>query len=233
MIFLWAIADLLFVCYTGFRAPHYFLQIVPSWGLLSAGFLKAYWFRRQDLPLKRRLIGAAVLFVALLLVLRDGRHQIDAAHKEIEERFRETAMNLNEATAFWIRKNTRPEETICVWGAEADVYFHAKRRVASRYFFTYPLQMPGYDNERRIDEFLQDLRATQPAMIADMSVASDYSLPLFGSKQVRPAYAYDRFDAIREYVRRHYLQSDSPLVRIWIRKDIANRPPLPVEVWSR
>lgn len=58
-----------------------------------------------------------------------------------------------------------PDQSILVWGNYASIYFYSKRRSSSRYFYNYPLLMPGYDNQKRFEEFMSDLKADPPAFV--------------------------------------------------------------------
>ena len=231
----WAALDLAAVCYPGFRNPHYFMQLAPSWTLLTGAWVSRVWFTRREGSTARKVCCLLILFVAAAGLLNAVLHQSRAAKDAIQRRMREQRFTLNEAVAFYIARRTNPDEALCVWGAEPVVYFEARRPVASRYFFTYPLQMPDYDNATRVEQFIEDLDRTRPAFILDLSFESIYAAPLFGSKPLGPRFSYDRFGPIRDYVKRRYVRVESiSKAPVYVRRDLADRGPLrPLEAsWS-
>jgi hypothetical protein len=222
---LWALFDLAGVCYPGYRSPHYFLQIVPSWLLLSAGFLRVVWPLQAGRGVLARWAGAAVLGATAVGLLAAAKAQADEALAAVRERMRERRFNRNEAMSFWVASYTEPDEAVAVWGAEATVNYLSGRCVASRYFFTYPMQMPGYDNERRVAEYLRDLERARPACIVDLSDESEWALPLFGGPKAVPRrFSCDPFDPVRDYVRRNYVHEPAVKVAtVWVRRDLVER----------
>ena len=230
LVAVWAVLDLAGVCYPGFKNPHYFLQVIPSWLLLSGGLIHKVWPTRGERPMRVRWVGILILGAASVWLARVASLQAKAAQRAVKERIRDDQFNRNEALGVWVRKLSEPDEPLCIWGAEATVHFHAARRVASKYFFTYPLQMPDYDNARRVAEFVADLGRSRPAYIIDLSDESDYAAPLFGSRRVPYRFSYSSFGLIRDYVTRHYVRH--PVVKVakvWVRRDLAGR----YEQWMR
>ena len=224
---LWAALDLAAVCYPGFRNPHYFMQLAPSWTLLMGAWVSRVWFTRREGSTARKVGCLLVLLVAAAGLLNAVLHQSRAARDAIQRRMREHKFTLNEAFAFYVGRRTNPDEAICLWGAEPVVYFEARRPVASRYFFTYPLQMPGYDNATRVEQFLEDLDRTRPVYVIDLSLESEYAAPLLGSKPLGPRFSYDRFGPIRDYVAKRYVRVESiTKAPVFVRRDLAKRGPL-------
>jgi len=222
----WAILDMAAVCYPGFANPHYFIQIVPSWLLLGAGLVDWGIRRARGAGWRRCAPGAALMLGLAALLWPGAALQVRVARRVIRTRMSGVDAfepSLNEAVAWSIEKNTLPGDSICVWGMEPVVHFLARRRPATRYFFTYPLQMPGYDNQRRIAEYVADLEASRPVLIVELSGASEYGLPLFGARQVEQRFSYDRFDPIRRYVKEHYVPLRIRLgTHWWMRADRAS-----------
>ena len=229
LLSLWALLDLAAVCYPGFRNPHYFLQIVPAWTLLGAALGAHLWSSRSRGTPQRRCACAVLLLAAALALLNAAVHQTQAAGLAIEKRMRRDEFTLNEAISYYMQRRTRPNETICIWGAEADVYFIAQRQIASRYFFIYPLQMPDYRNAARVAQYVEDLKRANPVYIVDLSAESDYAVPLFGEKKVPPHFAYHAFQPIRDYVRERYVRRRQVKVApFYVRRDAGNRSPAPM-----
>jgi hypothetical protein len=77
-----------------------------------------------------------------------------------------------------IRASTDSEESVLIWGAETQVLVLSGRRAPSRYVYLYPLLTVGYGTEERLEEFLQELCASPPALIIDTSATNPVIPPL-------------------------------------------------------
>jgi hypothetical protein len=83
------------------------------------------------------------------------------------------------AAAAYVDANTRPADTVLVWGSHAEVLFLAERRSPSRYVYQYAaLATRGYATPARVAEFLADLQRARPALILDASRESFVTPPL-------------------------------------------------------
>ena len=70
LVGVWAVIDLLAACYPGFRNEHYFLQVAPSWMLLTGGLLRMLWPRRRDISGAARAAGWTAVLCGLALLVR-------------------------------------------------------------------------------------------------------------------------------------------------------------------
>ena len=68
--------------------------------------------------------------------------------------------------AAYVQRNTRPDETILVWGKDTTyVYFTAGRKAPSRYFYQAALELEAYNREYgAAAELLRDLQQRPPAL---------------------------------------------------------------------
>ena len=66
-----------------------------------------------------------------------------------------------------LRDATEPDDTILVWGAETQLHLLSERDSPTRFFYQYPLALPGYADSRIFDEFTSDVRRAAPALIID------------------------------------------------------------------
>jgi hypothetical protein len=83
------------------------------------------------------------------------------------------------AAAAYVAANTRPDDTVLVWGSHAEVLFLAGRRSPTRYVYQYAaLATRGYATPSRVDELLADLQHARPALILDTSSESFVTPPL-------------------------------------------------------
>jgi hypothetical protein len=79
----------------------------------------------------------------------------------------------------YIAANTRPDDTVLIWGSHAEVLFLAGRRSPTRYVYQYAaLATRGYATPARVEEFLADLQRARPVLILDASSESFVTPPL-------------------------------------------------------
>jgi hypothetical protein len=83
------------------------------------------------------------------------------------------------AAAAYVAANTRPSDTVLIWGSHSEVLFLAGRRSPTRYVYQYAaLATRGYATVDRVNEFLSDLQRAKPALILDASSESFVTPPL-------------------------------------------------------
>jgi hypothetical protein len=81
--------------------------------------------------------------------------------------------------AAFVAANTRPDETVLIWGSHTEVLFLAGRRSPTRYVYQYAaLSTRGYATPARTLELLADLQRARPALIVDASADSFVTPPL-------------------------------------------------------
>jgi hypothetical protein len=66
----------------------------------------------------------------------------------------------------YVRENTRPDETILVWGKPSTyVYFSAQRNAPTRYFYQAPVYQADYNTDYHISaSILRDLQLDPPRL---------------------------------------------------------------------
>jgi hypothetical protein len=83
------------------------------------------------------------------------------------------------AAASYVAENSRPADTVFIWGAHAEVLFLAHRLSPTRYVYQYgALYTRGYAAPARVDELLADLERGRPVLILDASRESFVTPPL-------------------------------------------------------
>jgi hypothetical protein len=65
----------------------------------------------------------------------------------------------------FLRARAAPDARIAVLGSEPEIYFHARRRSATGYIYTYPLTEPQPFAARMRAEMLREIAAAQPQFI--------------------------------------------------------------------
>jgi hypothetical protein len=83
------------------------------------------------------------------------------------------------SAAGYIAANTRPDDTVLIWGSHAEVLFMADRVSPTRYVYQYAaLATRGYASPARVLELLRDLERARPLLIFDASGNSFVTPPL-------------------------------------------------------
>lgn len=67
----------------------------------------------------------------------------------------------------YIETHTSRDDYVLIWGAEAAINYHTKRRSPTPYIYQYPLYTPGYADEEMILGFLDDILQKKPQLIID------------------------------------------------------------------
>ncbi len=188
--------------------PHYFVQLYVPLALAAApwaGSLLAW-------PLNAE--GRAVVIMTLLMLVGWTAANRSRVHRDVLPRLNDTARGVAE------RLRGDPcfsGGSLFVWGSAPEFYYHARLRLASRFFFPeYPLvryfagnpmatatgrRHRGRARRGRVwRRLLADLRESAPTYIIDTAPA--------GLKRWQ-YFPLDEFPALRAFVGRHYRLVDS------------------------
>lgn len=166
LILAWSIACFLGVSSGGRFFPHYFVQALPALALLGAPVVLRLHRRLQVASLRPAwAVGAtAVLLPCLVLNLNiylrqnpESRHL--AKYPDAQAMAAIEARDLGR----YINETTRPGDTILNWGREAQIYFYAKRKPATRYLADWSF----WDAPPTLGRAMADLNANPPALIVD------------------------------------------------------------------
>jgi hypothetical protein len=145
---------------------YYFIAWLPSMAVLTA-------FAVSEL---RRIAPAR--FVRPALVLSALAMSVLPAFLVTRLALATDAGRLSAAAAY-VATNTRPSDTVLIWGSHSEVLFLAERRSPSRYVYQYAaLSTRGYATPARVAEFLADLQRARPALILDASRESFVTPPM-------------------------------------------------------
>jgi hypothetical protein len=145
---------------------YYFIPWLPSMAILAAFAVSEV---RRVAPARVALptVALAVVLMSVqpaLLVTRLARLTDDGRSR---------------AAAAYIAANSRPDDTVLLWGSHAEVLFLADRRSPTRYVYQYAaLSTRGYATPARALELVADLRRSRPALIVDASRDSFVTPPL-------------------------------------------------------
>ncbi|HKY50436.1 MAG TPA: glycosyltransferase family 39 protein [Candidatus Limnocylindria bacterium] len=145
---------------------YYFIAWLPAMAILAA-FAVSEFERR----LPRRAVVPALALGVLAMFVFPSLLVTRLALRTDEGRFR--------AAAAYVAANSRPSDTVLVWGSHTEVLFLADRRSPTRYVYQYAaLSTRGYATPVRVGDFLSDLQRARPALILDASADSFVTPPL-------------------------------------------------------
>lgn len=210
---------------------HYYVLTVGSGSMALALGLERLLVSRR--PAQAIEWGAAVIGVVILLVVVARPVQPHLSLHNVARVARADFPQLPIVDA--VRSLCGPDDSVYTWGAETQVNFLAERRSPSRYVYLYPLQMPGFDVERRARELLADLQADPPCAI----VAPIGTNPLIPPLQPGPraewrpialhergAYSQAPFDDVLRWIDTNYVPSNvTPGWDVLVANHIGTRSP--------
>lgn len=142
---------------------HYFMPMIPFLVLLASFGLIGWWNLIQDH--KKKLLKPIIVFFFLLTPIGFT----------FDTYFKWSVYDYSyQKLPGWIQKNTKPQDTIFVWGKAFDLYYFAKRIPATRFFWAE--QLAGYlpGSNSMIE---QQLGKAKPDTSAYESLLQDFELP--------------------------------------------------------
>jgi hypothetical protein len=196
---LWAAGSLAAVCLGGRFYGHYFIQIIPPLAVLASGPVSSLRDRR---PILHGVAVAAMVLPACGWTVagyaRIAGERLDSLRPPIA------------AVADAVRAHTGPDDRIFVWGYWPQLYYHTRRRPASRFVFPQSLAgyvpgnpaalAPGWDpNPFIVEEHWRLFSAEMARHPADLIVDT---AP--GSIHFWERYPIDRYPVLRDLVARRY-----------------------------
>jgi 4-amino-4-deoxy-L-arabinose transferase-like glycosyltransferase len=121
----WLVTSMAAVAVGGRYFIHYYLQLTPPLALMAAHALQGWTARRPALwRVAAGLVAlASAAWIAVALLDRTLRPR-EAWH---QDRYR--------AVGAWVRRHTRPQQRIFVWGDSPGIYLNARRRMGTRYLW--------------------------------------------------------------------------------------------------
>ncbi len=202
---LWLVSSFLGTSASGRWTGHYFQQCLPAIALLAALGAERLLDRAHEhaaAPGTRRALGALLLG---LLVLYPPA--VEADLYLTGPSLARVIYGLNpfmegEAVGRYLADHTAPDETVYVFGTEGQFLFHAGRRSATRFVFTYPL---GSTHPRAFEwqrQAWDEIQRRQPRYVVTVNIGPSFYLtdqaPKWLQEQTRRlvATAYDREAAV-------------------------------------
>jgi hypothetical protein len=177
---------------TGLRfSDHYFLLVLPAASLLVGIAASAADRRVPRLGLVMPLVAA---FAA---VLQDHAYFFSLGPTAV-------ARAVNGSNPFpeaveigrWLGAHAAPDDRVAVIGSEPEIYFHAQRRAATTYLYTYPLMEPHPFARRMQDEMIAQVEHALPRFVVLVNVDTSWSR--------RPDSSTRIFEWSSRFVEAHY-----------------------------
>ena len=125
-----------------------------------------------------------------------------AASLPIRARFHELAATESQKKGLpaveYITASTSNNDYVLVWGAEAGINFSSRRQSPTRFVYQYPLYTRGYQSVHMIEEFLDDIRTNEPALIVDTSPSNGRIPPIDVIARQEWKSSHDSYDMLPE-----------------------------------
>lgn len=168
-VLVFALVSALAVCPGFWFRPHYYLLFLPAAALLiavAAAALSRSLSGVLGAP-GRAIAGVAVIALAAGQALHTHRVILFEASLPESGRLTYPRQPFPEAVeiAAYLRSHTQPSDLIAVLGSEPEIYFHARRRGATGYLYTYSMMEPQPFARRMQDEMIREIEAARPAYV--------------------------------------------------------------------
>lgn len=155
--------EIVFVGLPGYPYTHYYMTLLPACSILAGVVVWAVTTlvnKMQWLSTKRVIWESVVAAVILGLITR--AEFISYYDSVISLRiFR------NNPIIAYIDQNTNKNDYVLMWGGQTVINFFSQRASPSRFNYLYPLYTPGYLDEQKTNEFLNDIYNKKPRLIID------------------------------------------------------------------
>lgn len=231
-------------CLPGRFWPHYYYLMIPAVVLAVAtalGSLAACAPPRGEPPPNRQIARPRlVLTLAALQPLVVGTVLYAEYHHYLSQPPLGITIKRYNTRDFWgraqgenVARVTDPDDTIFVFGNDAEIYYYADRRCASRYTMITGLQtgMRGAEERRRI--MMQELRAAPPRLILVLFDEKPFDeWVAFLDEYYGQAVGVDYHDRTGRPIMFVFARKDRPIESIdwdWDRSRIGGSTPGPVE----
>jgi hypothetical protein len=196
---------------------HYYVIIVPWAGLAGGVVVERAFLAQRDTSKWLSEVRRAIVLVPLLVLAHFGwRLRVEQYRKDpnIQGSFQTSSWEI----CNFLRKTTKPTDSIFIWGFDPAPYTACDRRSASRYVYTTVVAgfVPWVEASRAEEDaraapgsrgiLLEELRQNRPAVIFDSP----------GSMNGRSMLAYE---GLKEFLTQNYCKSTVNLgPTTWIRK---------------
>ena len=159
----------------GHNYAHYFMQLAPA-AALSAGYGIKVMLRPTQSPTNLVTLGYICIagLIALPFSVHSKYYLSTNPALSSHNYFGANPFPESEIIAGYLASHTTPDETILIFGSEAQIPFLAERRNATRHIFFYPLMraFPRHAEFQR--EAWKDIERTIPRYIVKVGVPTSF-----------------------------------------------------------
>jgi len=160
-----------------FRA-HYFVLLLPVLGLLcgvavSRGLYLVRHEQSVELFLAFVMVGGFGLAVLVALAVHGQTWFAQTPLEASKTLYSTTLFHETVGVGEFLRKECPQDARIAVLGSEPQIYFHAHRRSATGYIYTYPLMERQRFASQMQEEMIREIEETRPAYV--VYVNDDFS----------------------------------------------------------
>ncbi len=150
---------------SGRTYAHYYLAWLPALAILCAYFIAQLWNRIESQPGEGSTLSADLMAVLLAIGIVAAPVITIAYHI-----YNRPSTNTDFAEVIdVVDQQTSKDDTLLVWGAEAEINYLTGVPSPTRYVYQFPLFLPQYESAAHFGEFLSDLEKNPPKLIADIS----------------------------------------------------------------
>jgi hypothetical protein len=150
---------------------HYFVTLLPAVGLLFALAMEVAaesLVRRRPAVPWRGLMPTVLLVSAVCALVAYRGYYVDSTPPQIVRFvYRDHPFVESIGIAEFIRKNTKPTDTIAIFGSEPQIAFYADRRLAMRQIYTYPMSEDHPYKMQLQEESIREVESAKPRYIVD------------------------------------------------------------------
>jgi hypothetical protein len=149
---------------SGYSYRHYYISLIPIYAVF-AGF--GFWLLLTQLSYPsisrkiKELLTICIAVIFLIPVVGAGIALVKDTHY-ISDR----GIAYNDVISY-VKLHTSEDDTVLLWGAEAEINYSAQRRSPSRFIYQDPLYKVGYTDEKIVAEFLSEVVKNKPRFIID------------------------------------------------------------------
>ncbi|MEQ9618319.1 MAG: glycosyltransferase family 39 protein [Deltaproteobacteria bacterium] len=162
---------------SGRQYNHYYICWLPIFAILTSFFIFSIitQFSSIKINIFKRAVSLNYLWTFAFLIAMSGLTCVKI-YSNFEDLILSNKQKLNPGIEK-IRKYTKDENYLLMWGAESSVNYVTEIKAPTRYVYQYPLYTCGYYTEEMINEFLDDIAQKKP-LIVDTSMTNELIPPI-------------------------------------------------------
>jgi hypothetical protein len=158
--------------------PHYFILLMPVAGLfvgVAVASLDRWLSRRMATGAARAIALGVFAVVAGAYLAADSAYLARLTPAEVSRSVYESNPFIESVEiGRYIKTHSAPDDRIVVLGSEPQIYFHAERKSATGYIYTYALMERQPYAARMQDEMIREVEAARPVYLVFVGMMSSW-----------------------------------------------------------